>query len=870
MHLVALTRFKRTLPLARYEVRQLTHTLHLPPAQSELYDGPRSTWLRDMLERLPSLQSLVVSQLPFFDHGSLLALRQPSLARQQRYRAQGFHDACMPEYPLRLLIATDCDNTTSAGLATALPLWPSLVFLDLSGTLAARDAAVLLSLRAMPALQVLKLRHVQLRDADIEVLAPAIGIRVRSLDVRNNKLTDESVRTLLAHCFHSTRDVHAAQSRSVGPYNGVDGEEWPDGCPRPDAHVLSQFKGDDMDARFVRRLTRAVVGRIPTEDLPPTGLTHLYVSDNFITVEALASVLRTENLHVLDAGSADTARALGRKRSSTVSSISHLEGVSLPRAEKLAPVLEQAAARNLTYLRLHHSVVTEPAPLKDDTGLSVPELDGGDIRPELDFSEPARHEAPGDSTMRFELDDSGPIFELSADPASPREELPSDPLHIVVSPAVDSAPPSAWDDPTSPEASHRSVVASENTAAGSHAGDSMVLTTTGLGNIAQAINGVPFDDEYSPSPITVTPTGSRGSPLAALAPKDAAVARAEEARDALAKIESQRYELRHGVRDASRALLPGLVPDLRTLVLTDVPTYTSKPSVVANLRAFMSDCAREQHLAARQASLETQPPDHSPKSMDPHHSRSTLQADRARSLFALRRIVLEMAPVSSATASVVDGPTSPRPTTANSLRSPQSPLRSGFSDPPLRGGPPLRAWRSRVRQQQENYSSTEDVDTEAFWQAQQHDFSFFGDEECGLPASDTRIPLSAFAEKVALTDDDEDDEGEHGGTLAPGSGSGGGTWSTQRGSPPASLRRGSTAGSLHPDTAAEGREEPRVLDVVAELARWRTERKAVWESVGKEVGFVEGYWPGEVNVIRLPPPGLRHLDKGASWSKLRQ
>ncbi|KAI7388131.1 hypothetical protein KC336_g17419, partial [Hortaea werneckii] len=56
---VALTRFKRTLRYARLLVRAMTHTLHLPPAHAEIYNGPHADWLRDILQRLPNLQALV-------------------------------------------------------------------------------------------------------------------------------------------------------------------------------------------------------------------------------------------------------------------------------------------------------------------------------------------------------------------------------------------------------------------------------------------------------------------------------------------------------------------------------------------------------------------------------------------------------------------------------------------------------------------------------------------------------------------------------------------------------------------------------------------------------------------------------------------
>ena len=876
---VALTRFKRTLPYARYEVRQMTHTLHLPPAQSELYDGPHPAWLRDVLERLPNLQSLIVSQLPFFDHGALLALRQPSRARQQqRHHAHGSPDKFLPTYPLRLLIGVECSNTTSAGLAAALPLWPSLVFLDLSDTLAARDVAVLASLRGMHGLQVLKLRHVGLRDEDVETLAPAIGIRVRSLDVRDNRLTDASVRALLSCCFHATRDVHAVHGRARAEHGGDD-DDWPMGVPRPDPHVLGQLSGDDMDARFVRRLTRAVVGRIATEDLPSTGLTHLYIADNYVTVEALASLLRTENLHVLDAGSADTARALGRPRSGTASSITTLDALPLPRAEKLVSVLENEAARNLTYLRLHFSVVTEPAPPKDDSSMAVPELDGEDVRAELDYAEPSRHELSGDTAMPLEIDDSAPVYELSAEPASPRAELPGEPLQIVVSPAVDRPPSPSFDNRPSFEIRSGPAFAPE-VVNGEQDDEPPVLTPTGLGNIAQAINGVPSDDDAGPSPIIAAPASGRGTPLAALAPKDAAVAEAEATRDAIDKLEAQRRELRFSARDASRGLRPGLVPGMRTLVLTEIPTYSTNPHLVTNLRGFLSDCAREHHLATSQAALESQLEERKPlKFWSMHPAYTSPGADRAQSLFALRRVVLEIAPVSSATASTVDGPIGPAsPTAATRPRSslsfhPPLPPAPTFAYAPSaalapRHGHPHRAWTSPVRRQQKNYSSTEDPDTEAFWQAQEHDFSFFGDEECGLPAAEAapRLPVGALAEKqLALAsaddDDDADDDAGGGGTLGSAST---GTHRSERSRLSLAARPPSppSPASLRPPDAAEGREGGEVVwDVVAELAGWRAQRKAAWERTGRE-GFVEGYWPGEVKVVRPPPPGLRGMGKG--------
>ncbi|MCJ1286187.1 hypothetical protein MMC26_005532 [Xylographa opegraphella] len=749
---VALTRFKRTLPRVRLAVRQLTHTLHLPPAQSEIYDGPHPEWLRDVLEQLPHLQSLIVSQLPFFDHAALSVLRQQSVERSS---AEDF-----PIFLLRLLIATRCNNTTSASLAEAFLHWPNLVFLDLSDTVAARDNAVLSSLHFMNALQILKLRNIQLRDENIEVLADAIGLRVRSLDIRDNKVTDTSVRILLNKCVHTTRDIQALQSRTSRGLNGAGEEDWPSGVARPDFHLLNEFRGEDIDERFLRRLTQGVVDRLPSEDLPSTGLTHLYIANNFITVEGVASLVRSRNLHLLDAGTADTVKALGVPR--TRSSFSQPPGYSmgLPGAEKLAPVLERFASKNLTYLRLHHAVVTETALYKDDVLLPTELPADNAVTAELDSAE----------SSRYELDGEAPVYELAASGvATPRYELPGDSMHVLVSPAIGDPPVPNFEElaisgmrrgPSfAPEVLEGPEFAEREE-------EPVVLTATGLGNLAQAVNGIggrgtgDGGESLSTEPLTNCGDSGDGGYMAAR----------------IAAIEQQRRDLRAHSSENPQGLYPGALPALRTLVLTDVPCVDRKQHVVTSLKRFIADCATEHRLATIQASLEQ------PRLYVPGKPRSAHLQHRTRELFALRRLVLEMAPpvpgavaTTTSSSSGVDTPTSPRTPT------------------------PQRTWSL-------NRSSTEDADTEAFWAAQAHDFSFFGDEECGLPAAEPGLRLPMSEEKMV----------------------------------PAPLQQ-------RPERAdPEGG-----FDVVRVLAQWRRERKGVFEGGGRGGGrFVDGYWPGEVRVVR--------------------
>ncbi|MCJ1249403.1 hypothetical protein MMC30_006627 [Trapelia coarctata] len=758
---VALTRFKRALPRVRLSVRQLTHTLHLPPALSEIYDGPHPEWLRDVLEQLPNLQSLIVSQLPFFDHSAFFALKQSSTERKS---SDDF-----PTFPLRLLIATKCGNTTSAGLAEAFLHWPSLVFLDLSDTIPARDHAVLSSFRFMTGLQILKLRHIQLRDEDIDILADAIGIRVRSLDIRDNRVTDATVRTLLTKCFHTIRDVHAIQNGTSRVAMGMAEEDWPAGVPRPNSPLLNEFRGEDLDERFFQRLTKGVVNRLPSEDLPSSGLTHLYIANNFITVEGVASLLKTQNLYVLDAGTVDTVKALGGPRTRTSISQPFGRSISLPGTEKLTPVFERYAFKNLTYLRLHYAVVTEIAVVKDDM-LSPLELAANEVaRPELDAVD----------SSRFEMDATVPIYELAAGTDTPRFELAGDSVHVLVSPAIGTAPTPTLEEANIDNVRRGSIFAPEVVAGQSllpgepstddgEEDEPVVLTATGLGSMAQAMNGISGPSDEGGVLHSQQTTGNGMTQLNG------------NTEHSIGLIKAEREDLRSHNPEKPQGLSPGALPALRTLVLTDVPCTDKNGHVVVALKKFITDCAKEHELASLQAILEH------PVIYVPGKPRSAHHLHRVRELFALRRLVLEMASQTPTGTSNTDG----RPTTPRT--------------------PTLQGW-----QHTRNRSTTEDPDTEAFWNAQENDFSFFGEEECGLPATEPgmHFPRSTLSEKMVL--------------------------------PMSSLDPGGLP------TLQQLAEADKSVDVVQELSKFRREKKALCEQamkIGKK--FVDGHWPGEVKVIR--------------------
>ncbi|KAL9131898.1 MAG: hypothetical protein Q9217_000258 [Psora testacea] len=741
----ALTRFRRSLKRVRLCVRELTHTLRLPPAEAELYDGPRPEWFRDILEQLPNLQSLIVSRLPFFDHSALLALQRPSSNRGSMPSIHG------PIFPLRLLIATGCQNTTSQGLGEALDHFPNLVYLDLSHTLAARDGAVISKLLNLPLLQTLKLRGVHLRDEDLRVTAQAVGIRLRSLDVRDNNLTDQSIRALLSCCFipeapsssiYSHERSHSSLSIAV--------EDWPTGFPPPDPTVFDEFQDELYDERLVRRLTSNLVSRLPFEDLPHSGITHLRVSENNLSVEGIAALIRSKQLCVLDVGSVSVHELLRRapSRSSSISRALHDRHIRRPGVQELAPLLGHCA-QGLTSLRIDHTLVTEEVPLQDDRSPSVfGDLDINEGNSELEEPVPPIYELDGSQPRLYEFDSQKvePKYSLTGDvnhcahqhirqkpQASDSIELGRRRGSFVAPGAIQGSSEGDGDD-----------------------GDQPVLSWTGPSPSAQGINGINGITNLLDS---FTDTSERN-------PTHCDVGMS------VAYIAKQRNALRMRQSSNARGLTPGMLPKLRSLVLTEVPCYEKSRKVIDALILFVKDCAAEAQLAFLQARLA--PRTGRVRTLDHRYT--------TRAIFALQRIVLEMAP---------DEPLNATSTLSSHLVKPSK-------------------FVNRTK------SSTEDADSEALWTASENDFTFFdADKECGLPAAEgtTCGPYSTMSEGITVSKGNSDNG--------------------HRGIPQQLNHKGPA------------------IDVVKELADFRRERKNAYENALKRgLKHVDGYWPGEVKIVR--------------------
>lgn len=944
---VALTRFKRILRRARLSTRSLCHTLHLPPAHSEIYGGPNSTWLREVLDWLPSLQSLCVSGLPFFDHDSLVVVDQTRTSSVPLTpNDEGFR-----RYPAKLLLAAKEPNVTWVGLSLLMPHLPNLVYLDLSYTSPARNINVLRSLDALVDLQVLKLRGIGLRDNELEILANVIGLRVRLLDIAENQLSDMAVRSLAQACFWLPSTQTSSGHMAHDQYSRRHLESWPVGLPPPpDSLSLDTIRTVELDEALLNQLTHPLTGRLAFEDIPHGGITHLYIGGNpHVTIESIRSILDLGRLHVLDAGdiaaltpvdlhvlatqrkpseTRDTAhtksistnnrnvRGLIKRHKSRTSSVYSsergdiqeeqdtvdAEHFRLPGAEKLIPVLQEKASKNLTHFRIDHAAITavlDPAKdlaEKELAAVDKVELPGALSRAaELDSTIRDVHEAPGSRTYAAEMPADNSVFEMDATPAIPPAELPGDPIHFAISPPTGDMPGPSMDEAATP-------------IRGDGAMAPEVVQPTGQDSYSQGEDDEDVILDATGSGIKRKVTSSTVSAAGALQ-SQTLVPPYQDPADESVPLQAQRNtgnRPRAGseITTAHRAqiddlmslrpkkpitkLHPSFLPNLRTFVLTNLPAQVSAASpVIENLKTFITACAAENRLALLKAKTDY--------SLPPGRARQEAERQHARTVFALRTIVLEINP---------------------------EPLSSQ-----------QRGWKHTRQRLDISKSSTGDRDSEALWSAAENDFSFFGEEgeesaECGIydQEPDKYYPTISFDDKIVVpskahSDGHDTSYGLNSPRLSSPTVAYGSSASTltsmsspvrndtilssprnlplrrnrrtsndaQRGLPSPTTtttqppHRSNDASSpyfeTHRTTSAHRPQPPTstplplppdpsrplpLLDVVGELAKWRRERKAAYEracrtssgsvTAGSRLAemepYVEGYWSGEIKVVR--------------------
>lgn len=714
-------------------MRDLTHTLRFPPAHAEIYGGPHAEWLRDCLEYLPRLQCLLVNGLPFFDHSALLCLRYASVRRSSS------HPRVLPMFGLRLLDASSCSNATSTGLAEALSHLPNLVSLDLSRTPATKDAAVFSKLKLLSSLRLLNLQGLSLKDADFEIVASSIETRVRSLDVRDNHLTDASARALLEKCL---KEEPLERRTMLGPLSPIE-------AGRADGDI-DVFESEKVVDHVRKKLTGGFVGSLAIERARNVGITHLYLSKNAMTVEGISGLLRSQRLQVLDIGTLPTT--MTQSHPSGLGEAADL--LQLPSVSKLKPVISEYASSKLRYLRINYEIVTEDAPkgpvavsprveLHGDLGRRGP-FDAHELEAiqksaaELGATDAAIYELPGDSGDVVELPGCLPTTTHHYDTSSSSLKDMDQPPHIEIM---------AVPQEVKCGATHAPEVVMSDTAP----------TSANVPKAGHNRDDLSVDSASDGLCPTMTPGKEATSSL-----RQPTQHRSRHNSTYYVEDRRARLELR---QSQENRLHPNMLPKVHTLVLTDIPTLSRNEKIVHRLIQYVKDAAEEVSIARERAGHTY--------ALPPGRRRAIAEQEHAHRLFALERIVLEMAP-------------------------PQAMAKKVST-----------SWRAYPTK-----SSTEDADSEAFWDAATQDFSFFGDEECGLPDLEPgrTLPLAAMSGLELVTD-------------APAS---------------------------RPQASGEDKFKPQI-DVIAEIAKFRKERKAAYNNLlkmGEKYPHVQGHWPGDITVVR--------------------
>ncbi len=195
------------------------------------------------------------------------------------------HDGRLLTYSLRHLTAASLSNVIIPSLSDALDCLPGLIYLDFTDTCAVNDINILEQIGSearFPNLEILKLRNIYLDSIGLKYVTKGLGTRVWSLDVRGNWLDDVAVEFLINDCFLPRQHV------SPLSYH----QEQMD-------HMTGAGPADDM-VGVIRRLASGPSSQGPRRH--QSGITHLYICDNRVSVRGANLLLGMWRLIALDFG----------------------------------------------------------------------------------------------------------------------------------------------------------------------------------------------------------------------------------------------------------------------------------------------------------------------------------------------------------------------------------------------------------------------------------------------------------------------------------------------------------------------------------------------------------------------------------------
>jgi hypothetical protein len=246
-----------------------------------------------------------------------------------------------------------------------------LLYLDVSWT--KQKPEDLLTLALPQQLKILKMRGLSLRTKDIAHLLYKLKLRLFSLDLAYNDLTDEVIPLLLANNFLPALEKRPDTLPRINGQPSTHTSRYLEDAPayreRADpteeqenaiAEGRIPLRADNVDGVFDHLLENEHAKFIRGPNwMPPaggslmqqTGLTHLYLSNNRLTSQALEVLLSgTNRLQLLDFGSAEQPRHQVGSKYKSVLAYNQANTLKL---------LKPSVSQRLESLRVHHSVVTQ-------------------------------------------------------------------------------------------------------------------------------------------------------------------------------------------------------------------------------------------------------------------------------------------------------------------------------------------------------------------------------------------------------------------------------------------------------------------------------------------------------------------------------
>lgn len=461
------------------------------------------------------------------------------------------------------------------------------------------------------------------------------------------------------------------------------------GIPLP-IRVLSE----GVESFVASQLTSSLEGHLAIEEGLPKSFSHLYLASNYVSIDALSRLLNRPDLQHLDAGSLSLSQSHDMLSPSSAST----RLSNPPEVESLSPALFIHAFRNLRSLRMHYSVITSCPFSGTELAITAQcfELHGEDLRYELDSTQFLK---PG---TFFELEDTSlnitPEPEKSPGLTSETEshatfESPDDVGAKLNTSAPIEINGSSSIGPTQKDHRKNNI---QNKTVPPQISVSSDINHVSEDHIVSPINTVPDGPERFKYNYVAAP--ERHWQEALNRPRPATI------RELIEEVVQRKHRIEVRERHPGR-FKPSMLPNLRTLTLTDVPSTTRRRSVTDSLITFIQECAEEEELVRLEERARHQ------AGNQYSHQTDTLK---------LEHLTLEM----------------------TSLPDPILPSRSSQHAP-------------HNKRHSFTKSSTEDADSETFMEKSETDFTFFGEDDGDLLVSEGRIDAPIhFDEGMILEVDD--------------------------------------------------------------------------------------------------------------------